>query len=161
LKEYPDFGAGYPVIHHTELLEDLLKKEAISLTNEVSAQATYHDSCYLGRHNRVFDAPRRILEQIPGIELAEMEQNREYGMCCGAGGGLTWIEEDREHRVNDRRVAQAEAVAGPAQSGRLSLVATACPFCMTMLEDGLAAKESEMLDKDIAEIVARSMGLEV
>ncbi|MFW5971584.1 MAG: (Fe-S)-binding protein, partial [Desulfovermiculus sp.] len=161
LKEYPDFGARYPVIHHTELLADLLEKKAISLHNEVNAQATYHDSCYLGRHNRVFDAPRRILEQVPGIQLAEMEQNREYGMCCGAGGGLTWIEEDREHRVNDRRVAQAEAAAGPAQSGRISLVATACPFCMTMLEDGLAAKESEMLDKDVAEIVARSMGLDV
>ncbi|MFO7801890.1 MAG: (Fe-S)-binding protein, partial [Desulfovermiculus sp.] len=160
-KEYPDFGASYPVVHHTELLEDLLENGAITLNHEVNAMATYHDSCYLGRHNRFFDAPRRILEHVPGIQLAEMEQSREYGMCCGAGGGLTWIEEEREHRVNDHRVAQAEKVAGPIQSGRTSLIATACPFCMTMLEDGLAAKESAMLDKDIAEIVARSMGLEV
>ena len=159
-REYPDFGAEYPVIHHTDLLQRLLETGRISCSQEVDAVAAYHDSCYLGRHNRIFDAPRRILERIPGLRMVEMERSREYGMCCGAGGGLSWIEEDREHRVNDRRVAQAEEAIPAAHPGSVSLIATACPFCMTMLEDGLAAKESRLLDKDIAEIVARSMGLE-
>ena len=158
-KEYPDFGADYPVIHHSELLHSLLDKKMITFSQEVEGTVTYHDSCYLGRHNRIFDAPRGILEQIPGLTMAEMEQSREMGMCCGAGGGLTWIEEDREHRVNDRRVAQAEKAVSAVRDGQVSLVATACPFCLTMLEDGLAAKESQMMDKDIAEIVAQAMGL--
>jgi len=159
-KEYPDLGADYPVVHHTELLLELLQTGRIVCSQEVDAHVAYHDSCYLGRHNRIFDAPRRILDMIPGIRLVEMERSREYGMCCGAGGGLTWIEEDREHRVNDRRVDQAEEALRKARPGAHSLIATACPFCMTMLEDGLAAKESRLMDKDIAEIVARSMGLE-
>jgi Fe-S oxidoreductase len=159
-KEYPSLGAGYPVVHHTELLLELLQAGRIICSQEVDAHVAYHDSCYLGRHNRIFDAPRRILERIPGLRTVEMERSREYGMCCGAGGGLTWIEEDREHRVNDRRVDQAEEALHNAPSGSHSLIATACPFCMTMLEDGLAAKESRLMDKDIAEIVARSMGLE-
>jgi Fe-S oxidoreductase len=159
-REYPDFGADYPVVHHAELLLELLQTGQIACSQEVDAVAAYHDSCYLGRHNRIFDAPRRILENIPGLRTVEMERSREYGMCCGAGGGLTWIEEDREHRVNDRRVDQAEEALQKARPGAFSLIATACPFCMTMLEDGLAAKESRLMDKDIAEIVARSMGLE-
>ncbi|MDZ7761240.1 MAG: heterodisulfide reductase-related iron-sulfur binding cluster [Desulfovermiculus sp.] len=160
-KEYPDFGAKYPVIHHSEFLQELLENGRITCSQDMQVVVTYHDSCYLGRHNRIFDAPRRILDWIPGLKMVEMEQNRELGMCCGAGGGLTWIEEDREHRVNDRRVAQAEKAVSSVPSGTVSLVATACPFCLTMLEDGLAAKESEMMDKDIAEIVAQAMGLPV
>ncbi len=159
-KEYPDFGADYPIIHHSELLRELLDSGRLTLSQGIQGVVTYHDSCYLGRHNRIFDAPRRILEAIPGLQMVEMEQNRELGMCCGAGGGLTWIEEDREHRVNDRRVAQAEKAVSTLQSGEASLVATACPFCLTMMEDGLAAKETKMQDQDIAEIVAQAMGLQ-
>ncbi|MCF8078853.1 MAG: (Fe-S)-binding protein, partial [Desulfobacterales bacterium] len=119
----------------------------------------YHDSCYLGRHNRIFDAPRRVLAGIPGLNIVEMDRSREYGMCCGAGGGMTWIEEEAGHRVNDRRVAQAvESLA--AGNGRPSMIATACPFCMTMLEDGLAAADTDIEDRDIVEIVADAMGLE-
>jgi Fe-S oxidoreductase len=119
----------------------------------------FHDSCYLGRHNRIFDPPRQILRKLPGLETVEMERNREYGMCCGAGGGLTWIEEEPGKRVNDHRVDQAlEALGDPAGRER-RILATACPFCMTMLEDGLAARETGLADRDVAELVAEAMGL--
>ncbi|MGD8366300.1 MAG: (Fe-S)-binding protein [Desulfobacterales bacterium] len=158
-KEYPDFGGSYEVTHHTELIAGLLEAGKIQLTRAVEATAVYHDSCYLGRHNRIFEPPRQILSNVPGLKTLEMERNREMGMCCGAGGGLTWIEEESGHRVNDRRVAQAADALGVGNSGP-TLIATACPFCMTMLEDGLAACSSDIEDRDIAEIVADAMGLE-
>ena len=159
-KEYPDFGGRYEVVHHTELIRDLLETGRITLDHPLDGAAVFHDSCYLGRHNRIFDAPRQILRKLPGLKTVEMERNREYGMCCGAGGGLTWIEEEPGRRVNDHRVDQAmEALS--EQAGRENrILATACPFCMTMLEDGLAARETGLKDRDIAELVAESMGLE-
>ncbi|MGD8389099.1 MAG: heterodisulfide reductase-related iron-sulfur binding cluster [Desulfobacteraceae bacterium] len=160
VKDYPDFGGHYRVVHHAELIRDLAASGRISLDRPVEGVATYHDSCYLGRHNRIFDAPREILERIPGLETVEMERCREYAMCCGAGGGLTWIEEDQDKRVNDRRVDQAEETLQDRASGTPAVLATACPFCMTMLEDGLAARDTEVRDLDIAELVARAMGLE-
>ena len=159
-KEYPDFGGHYRVVHHTELIRDLISSGRIALERPVQAIATYHDSCYLGRHNRIFDAPREVLKQVPGLDIVEMERCREYAMCCGAGGGLTWIEEDQDKRVNDRRVAQAEEALRGRADGTPAVLATACPFCMTMLEDGLASRETDLRDLDIAEIVARAMGLE-
>ena len=158
-KDYPDFGGTYEVIHHTELIAELISTGKIELTQPVEATAAYHDSCYLGRHNRIFDAPRRVLARIPGLKMVEMERHRETGMCCGAGGGLTWIEEEAGLRVNDRRVAQAASSLSAAGAGA-SLIATACPFCMTMMEDGLAAADTGLEDRDIAEIVADAMGLE-
>jgi Fe-S oxidoreductase len=100
-----------------------------------------------------------VLAKVPGLETVEMDRSREMGMCCGAGGGLTWIEEESGHRVNDRRVAQARDALGGGNGGS-TLIATACPFCMTMLEDGLAAGDTGIEDRDIAEIVADAMGLE-
>ncbi len=158
-KEYPDYGGVYTVVHHTELIRELLLEKRISLTTPVEKTMVYHDSCYLGRHNRIFDAPRRVLEQIPGVKMTEMEKSRAFGMCCGAGGGLTWYEEDADKRVNDRRVEQAEAALSDASPGAPGVIATACPFCMTMIEDGLAAKDTGMADMDIAEITAHAMGL--
>ncbi len=161
--EYPDFGGHYQVVHHTELIRDLLVAGKISLDQPIQAVAAYHDSCYLGRHNRVFDAPRQVLECIPELETVEMDRCREYAMCCGAGGGLIWIEEDQEHRVNELRVEQAEEALqsrtdqNHAKSG---LLVTACPFCMTMLEDGVAARGGGLSDLDIAELVALAMGLD-
>jgi Fe-S oxidoreductase/nitrate reductase gamma subunit len=159
-KDYPDFGGNYEVTHHTELIADLLDKGRIRLEKPVEGTAAFHDSCYLGRHNRIFDPPRRVLDKIPGLMTVEMERNREFGMCCGAGGGLTWIEEDPGHRVNDRRVEQLTAALAESPPGSARILATACPFCMTMMEDGLAAGKAEILDKDIAELVAEAMGLE-
>ena len=160
VKDYPDFGGEYSVIHHTELIRDLIEQGRLKFINHIDALATFHDSCYLGRHNRIFDAPREILAKIPGIQTVEMERNREMGMCCGAGGGLTWFEEQTDQRVNDRRVAQAaEAIgkAGVTGAEKTRLIATACPFCMTMIEDGLAARETGLADKDIAELVAEAI----
>jgi len=159
-KEYPDFGGHYEVVHHTELIRDLAAAGKIQMTRPVRALAVYHDSCYLGRHNRIFDAPREVLQAIPQLDVVEMDRNREYAMCCGAGGGLTWIEEDQDQRVNDRRVDQAEEALRGRPDGMPPLLATACPFCMTMMEDGLAARDTDLRDQDIAEIVAQAMGLE-
>lgn len=158
VKDYPDFGGSYSVVHHTELIEELIKEGRIALTQSINATATFHDSCYLGRHNRIFDAPRTILQNIPGIRTVEMERNREMAMCCGGGGGLSWFEEDIDKRVNDRRVHQASRAVGAVGPDKPGLIVTSCPFCLTMMEDGIAAAETTLTDKDIAELVVESMG---
>lgn len=156
--EYPTLGGQYEVVHHTELIEQLLREGRLKLSKEISATVTYHDSCYLGRYNRIFDAPRNILCKIPGVQIVEMERHRERGMCCGAGGGLMWLEEEPGKRVNELRVKQAqEAFAKARANGRAKLVASACPFCMTMLEDGIKAKNADFENKDIAELVAEAL----
>lgn len=158
-KDYPDFGGNYPVVHHSELIQELINKGRISLSQPVPATVAFHDPCYLGRHNRIFDAPREVLANIPGLRTVEMERCREMAMCCGGGGGMTWVEEAADQRVNDQRLAQAEAaIKGGAGNGEKRVV-TACPFCMTMLEDGLAARQTEIKDRDIAELTAQAMGL--
>jgi Fe-S oxidoreductase len=160
--DYRDFVGSYPVVHHTQLIQQLLEQGKVHLSTTLDRVVTYHDSCYLGRYNGVFDAPREVLRRIPGLKLVEMKQNRENGMCCGAGGGLMWIEEEPGKRVNERRVDQVqEAIGTAAAPGALGTVASACPFCMTMMEDGLGARKSAVEDKDIAELVAEAMGLEV
>jgi Fe-S oxidoreductase len=159
-KEYSDFGGNYPVVHHTQLIRELLERGELRLSTTLQGVVTYHDPCYLGRHNRVFDAPREVLKRIPGLEIVEMKQSRENGMCCGAGGGLMWIEEEPGKRVNERRVDQVqEAIGGVLAPGKAGIVASACPFCMTMMEDGLASRKVGVQDKDIAELVAEAMGL--
>lgn len=156
-KDYPDFGGDYSVIHHTQLIEKLIEEGKISLTQTVDATATFHDSCYLGRHNRIFEAPRAILEKIPGVKSVEMERNREMAMCCGGGGGLSWFEEDTDKRVNDRRIDQASEAIASTGNDQASFIVTSCPFCLTMIEDGLAAKETTIENRDIAELVAESI----
>jgi Fe-S oxidoreductase/nitrate reductase gamma subunit len=157
VKDYPDFGGEYSVIHHTQLISDLIKDGRLSLINSVDAIATFHDSCYLGRHNRIFDAPRDILAEIPGLQTVEMERNKEMGMCCGGGGGLSWFEEDTDKRVNDQRVEQAAQAVEKTGNDKPSMIVTSCPFCLTMIEDGLAATETTIVDRDIAELVAESI----
>ncbi len=156
-KDYPDFGGEYSVVHHTQLISDLIKDGRLSLSKSVDAMATFHDSCYLGRHNRIFDAPRDIMAAIPGLQTVEMERNKEMGMCCGGGGGLSWFEEDTDKRVNDRRVEQASQVVEVAGNDKPAMIVTSCPFCLTMIEDGLAARETTIVDRDIAELVAESI----
>lgn len=150
--EYPDFGFKAEVYHHTELLAKLVREGKLRPKYEVNETITFHDSCYLGRYNDVFDPPRDILKSIKGVKLVEMERNRETGMCCGAGGGLMWTEEDTGQRINVARTEQALAV-------RPTVISSGCPYCLTMLSDGTKAKEVEetVATLDIAEILERAV----
>ncbi|MGC2295552.1 MAG: (Fe-S)-binding protein [Candidatus Dormiibacterota bacterium] len=153
-REYPDLGGDYEVIHHTQLLAQLLDQGRIELKESLrGGEITYHDPCYLGRWNGEYDAPRRVLQAIPGAKLVEMKRTRNEAMCCGAGGGRLFIEETRGTRINRVRVQQAEETgAGTA--------ALACPFCATMFTEGISSQEVAMESRDIAVLVAQSMGLD-
>lgn len=152
--EYPDFGlpAEIEVLHHTELLASLVAEGRLRPLRPLEARMTYHDSCYLGRYNEVYEAPRAVLRAIPGVELVEMQRSRENGMCCGAGGGRMWMEETQGRRVNVARTEQALAV-------RPAVVASACPYCLTMLEDGAKQLrvEETLQTRDIAELLEASV----
>lgn len=150
--EYPDFGFKAEVLHHTEMLYDLVMQGKLKPVHEINETITFHDSCYLGRYNDVYDAPREILKAIPGVNLVEMKRNRQDGMCCGAGGGLMWMEEDAGHRVNVARTEQAMEVSP-------GIISSGCPYCLTMLSDGTKAIEVEekVGTYDIAELLERSI----
>ncbi|MBP1915554.1 Fe-S oxidoreductase [Lederbergia galactosidilyticus] len=150
--EYPDLGFQAEVYHHTELLYQLIQAGRLKPKFNVEERITFHDSCYLGRYNEVYDPPREILKAIPGITLVEMDRNRENGMCCGAGGGLMWMEEDVGQRVNVARTEQALEV-------NPSIISSGCPYCLTMLSDGTKAKEVEddVSTYDIAELLEKSV----
>ncbi|UFT99263.1 (Fe-S)-binding protein [Radiobacillus kanasensis] len=151
--EYPEFGLeGVEVLHHTELLDQLVKQGRLSPQYELNERITYHDSCYLGRYNNIYDQPRDILRAIKGVEVVEMDRSRENGMCCGAGGGMMWMEETAGKRVNIARTEQALEV-------NPTIISSACPFCLTMLEDGTKSKEVEerVRARDIAEILEEAV----
>lgn len=150
--EYPDFGLTAEVYHHTEILYELVRDGKLVPKHAVNEKITFHDSCYLGRYNDVYDPPREILKAIPGVQLVEMERNRETGMCCGAGGGLMWMEEETGHRINVARTEQALAVSP-------SVISSGCPYCLTMLSDGTKAKEVEekVSTYDVAELLEKAV----
>ncbi len=148
--EYPQFGGQYEVWHHTQLLARLLDEGRISPVDPVAKTITFHDPCYLGRHNGEYDAPRRVLGAIPGARTIEMAQCREKGFCCGAGGGLYWTEERVGQRVSHVRTDHVAATGA-------DVVATACPFCMLMLEDGAAARGTRARPMDVAELLEQSL----
>lgn len=154
-KDYPHFGGEFEVYHHTEIIADLIAQGKITFKKPVEELFTYHDSCFLGRYNGIYDQPRRILKAIPGLKLTEMERNLAKSFCCGAGGARMWMEEDIGERINDMRTDQAIA----AGAGK---IAVGCPFCLTMLADGIKdrKKEETMAALDIAEIVWKAMDLE-
>lgn len=151
--EYPQVGGAFEVWHHTQVLARLVEEGRLAPAGAVPLTVTYHDPCYLGRHNGEYDAPRAVLSAIPGVRAVEMAQCRDRGFCCGAGGGLYWTEDRIGQRVNHVRTDHANATGA-------DVVATACPFCMLMLEDGVAAREATIRPMDVAELVARSLGEE-
>ncbi|MGZ5966431.1 MAG: (Fe-S)-binding protein [Polyangiales bacterium] len=154
LNEYPQFGGHFKVVHHTEYLLGLLKEKKLTPKQKVAEQLVYHDSCYLGRYNDVYDAPREILTAI-GASLVEAEWSRSKGLCCGAGGAQMFMEEKGgTERVNKKRTLQL------LQTGAKS-IASACPFCMTMLTDGLKAEnlEDSVKQMDVAELLAQACQL--
>ena len=153
-KDYPNFGGNFEVYHHTEIIADLMAQGKITFKKPVPGAFTYHDSCFLGRYNNVYEQPRKILGAIPGVQLVEMERNLSKSFCCGAGGARMWMEEHGE-KINDARAKQAMDV-------KADTIAVGCPFCLTMMSDGLKAHsmEEKMTSLDIAEIVWKAMGLE-
>jgi Fe-S oxidoreductase len=153
--EYPDFGAKFEVIHHTDFMLGLVAEKKLVPKQPVKGRVVYHDSCYLGRYNGIYDSPRQILEAIPGVELVEVEGwNKKQGLCCGAGGGQMWMEEQNKDRVNVKRSLQLIDTGAKT-------IASACPFCMTMLKDGVKSqsKEEEIQNLDVVELLALSCGV--
>jgi Fe-S oxidoreductase len=150
--EFPQFGGNYKVIHHSQLVNDLVQHRLISLDNPVDGALTFHDSCYLGRYNDIYDQPRELITGIPSAEMVEMPRSKDKGFCCGAGGAQMFMEETEGKRVNIERTE--EALATGAET-----IASACPFCMTMLTDGVKekGKQEEVAVKDIAELVYEAM----
>ncbi|MDQ2806532.1 MAG: (Fe-S)-binding protein [Chloroflexota bacterium] len=150
--EYPQLGGNYEVLHHTEFVNYLMKAGRIKLGAAVEQTITYHDPCYLGRYNDGYDAPREILHAIPGVNLIEMARSKETARCCGAGGGRMWMEERHGRRMNQNRILDVqETHAGTLASG--------CPFCTSMFQDGIKGLgvEDSVKMQDIAELVAASM----
>ena len=154
--EYPQLGGNYEVIHHTQLLARLVAEGKLTPAGRVDEKLTYHDPCFLGRHNRVFTPPREILEAVPGIEATEMHRCKERGFCCGAGGARMWMEERIGKRINTERIEEALALSPDT-------ISTSCPYCLVMLGDAVSAKKSsgeakETLEVvDVAQLLARSV----
>ena len=153
--EYPELGGNYEVVHHSVLIQELIDQGKIKLNGEGNFKGkkiTYHDSCYLGRANNIYEAPRKVLEALD-VELVEMKRSKAKGLCCGAGGAQMFKEAEKGSKeVNIERVEEGLAT-------KASVVASACPFCMTMLMDGIKSKEKDQDVEvlDIAELVAASL----
>ncbi len=153
-EEYPAMGGEFEPRHHTEIIAELIESGKIKLEKPMEAKITFHDPCYLGRHSGLYDVPRKIIQAIPGAELVEMGRNRHNSLCCGAGGGRLWMETAPEQRFSDLRVREAAATGA-------QILATACPYCVSMLEDSLKSTNLEDTLKvmDVAELTASCMGL--
>jgi Fe-S oxidoreductase len=149
--EYPKLGGNFEVVHHSQLLSRLVAEGRLS-AGRFEAKVTYHDPCYLGRHNRVYEPPRKVIESVPGVQSVEMHRCRERGFCCGAGGARMWLEEKIGKRVNLERTDEALGTGA-------DVVSTACPFCMIMLDDAVKERrrEEEVSVLDISQILERSM----
>ncbi|HXF37901.1 MAG TPA: (Fe-S)-binding protein, partial [Actinomycetota bacterium] len=148
--EYPDQGGRYEVVHHSTFLARLVEEGRLRPTEEVRALVAYHDPCYLGRHNGLYDDPRRVLDAIPGLERVELPRHRERGFCCGAGGARMWMEEPIGRRVNRERMDEVA-------STRASALGVACPYCLVMLDDGAKDRGDEIEVLDLAQLLSRAV----
>jgi Fe-S oxidoreductase len=150
--EYPQFDGNFEVLHHSVVIADLVKSGRIKPTRTTDQTVAFHDSCYLGRYNGIFDAPRETARSVPGLRLIEMPRNREQGLCCGGGGGQMWMETPAKKRVNVIRVEEA-------LESKPDVVGVACPFCLAMVDLGrkVAGAEETLQVKDISELVAESL----
>ena len=155
-REYPQLGGNYEVIHHTQLLARLVEEGKLTPAGAVEEKLTYHDPCFLGRHNKVYTPPREILNQVPGVQATEMHRCKERGFCCGAGGARMWLEERIGKRINTERIDEALTLDPDT-------VSTACPYCLVMLGDAVNAKKAAGEAKDtlevidVAQVLARSV----
>jgi len=152
--EYPQMGGNFEVYHHTEFLAKLVAEGKLKPTKELGTKVTYHDSCFLGRHNNIYEAPRDVIKAA-GANIVEISKSRNFGFCCGAGGGRMWLEEEAVEgykRINDTRTDQL-LVPDP------EMIITNCPFCMTMISDGVKAAAAEEKTKvlDVSEILLKSL----
>ena len=150
--EYTEFKANFEVVHISQYLFELINEGRLELTKEYVKKITYHDPCYLGRHNSIYDQPREVLKKVPGLELIEMADSREDSLCCGGGGGGIWMDTPKGERFSDLRLEQAVGVGA-------EMLVTACPYCIVNFEDSrLALKDSESLEiKDITEIIQEAI----
>jgi Fe-S oxidoreductase len=146
--EYPEFKASFEVVHMSQYVFELINEGRLPITKEYGKKVTYHDPCYLGRHNGIYDEPRAVLQKIPGLELVEMADAREDSLCCGMGGGRIWMETEKNERFSNLRVEQAIAVGA-------EVLATFCPYCVFALEDSrLVTNHADDIEiKDITEIL--------
>jgi Fe-S oxidoreductase len=147
--EYPEFMVNFEVVHITQYLSELIKEGRLELNKEYGKTVTYHDPCYLGRHNGIYDEPRHVLKKVPGLELNEMPESRQASLCCGGGGGRIWMETLKGERFSDFRLEQAVGVGA-------EVLVTSCPYCITHFEESrLSLEDNESLViKDITEIIA-------
>lgn len=150
--EYPEFMVHFEVVHMTEFLAGLIRDGRLALKKAYAKRVTFHDPCYLGRHNGVYDPPREILKAIPGLELVEMANSRQDSLCCGGGGGRVWMDTPKGERFSDLRLDQADAVEA-------EVLATSCPYCITLFEDSRLGRGNEdgVRIKDVTEIVAEAI----
>jgi Fe-S oxidoreductase len=144
--EYPEFMVNFEVVHISELLAELIEQGRLKLNGELPQKVTFHDPCYLGRHNGIYDQPRDVLTKLPGLELIEMPDTRENSLCCGGGGGRIWMETPKGERLSDLRVEQAKAAGA-------EVLATACPYCISNFEESRLALEGAPEIKDITEVI--------
>ncbi len=147
--EYPDFRVNFEIIHISQFLFDLIKGGRLKITRDYNKRITYHDPCYLGRHNGIFEEPREVLKSVPGLELIEMPECRMDSLCCGGGGGRIWMETPKEQRFSDLRIDQALGVGA-------EVLVTSCPYCITNFEDSRLTRDAvdKIEVKDITEIIA-------
>jgi Fe-S oxidoreductase len=150
--EYPEFMVNFEVVHITQYLLELMNEGKLELTKEFRKKITYHDPCYLGRHNGIFDEPREVLKKVPGLELTEMPESRMDSLCCGGGGGRVWMETQKGERFGDLRLEQAIGVGA-------ELLVTSCPYCITMFEDSRVTMgvDEKIEIKDITEIIQETL----